>query len=146
MGLQYAQGAEFESKLTAYILPYIRKAIPSLFSELKHLYTEKARVETIERILLAQTASLEKDSKFVNSEKVESPTCLLWTYMLLAQHFDKVGQLDTAVEYINKAISHTPTLIELYLVKAKIFKHKFNHAAAFEFAEKVHHRFTDTFL
>lgn len=57
--------------------------------------------------------------------------------MLLAQHFDKVGQLDTAIEYINKAIFHTPTLIELYLVKAKIFKHKYNHVAAFEMAEKA---------
>lgn len=137
MALQFATGEDFEKKLTAYITPYIRKAIPSLFSELKHLYSEKWRVAVIEKILLSQAASLQSDGKFVGSEKSESPTCLLWAFMLLAQHFDKVGQLETAVEYINKAISHTPTLVELYLVKAKILKHQFNHVAAFELTEKV---------
>lgn len=38
MGLEYSTGADFEKKLMNYILPYYRKGIPSLFSELKHLY------------------------------------------------------------------------------------------------------------
>ena len=40
----------------------------------------------------------------------------------LAQHFDQIGQQSLALDYINAAIESTPTLIELFLVKAKIYK------------------------
>lgn len=52
----------------------------------------------------------------------ESPTSLLWTYYYLAQHFDHLGQFDKALSYIDMALNHTMTLIELYVVKAKIYK------------------------
>ena len=41
------------------------------------------------------------------------------------------------MEYINLAIEHTPTLVELYLAKAKIFKHQKEFEAAFEQVEKA---------
>jgi len=46
--------------------------------------------------------------------------------MVLAQHFDRKRDLDKALEYINSAIKHTSTLVELYLIKAKIYKHMGN--------------------
>ena len=54
--------------------------------------------------------------------KVEPPTTLLWVQYFLAQHFDFVGQQSRGLDYINTAIDSTPTLIELFLVKAKIYK------------------------
>ncbi|VDK28693.1 unnamed protein product, partial [Anisakis simplex] len=53
----------------------------------------------------------------------ESPTTVLWLYYLLAQHYDRLGSIQQAHMYIDRAIQHTPTLIELFMVKAKIFKH-----------------------
>lgn len=47
---------------------------------------------------------------------------MLWVQYYLAQHYDKIGQPSIALEYINAAIESTPTLIELFLVKAKIYK------------------------
>lgn len=52
----------------------------------------------------------------------ESPTTLLWTYYFLAQHYDRLGQTKQALEYINVALEHTLTLIELFVVKARIYK------------------------
>lgn len=52
----------------------------------------------------------------------ESPTSLLWTYYYLAQHFDHLRQAEKAMEYINTALEHTVTLIELFMVKARIYK------------------------
>ena len=52
----------------------------------------------------------------------ESPTTLLWTYYFLAQHFDIIGQTKQALDYINVALEHTLTLIELFVVKARIYK------------------------
>lgn len=59
---------------------------------------------------------------FQDDGKEEPPTTLLWVQYYLAQHYDKIGQPSIALEYINTAIESTPTLIELFLVKAKIYK------------------------
>lgn len=58
----------------------------------------------------------------IDDGKEEPPTTLLWVQYYLAQHYDKIGQPSLALEYINAAIESTPTLIELFLVKAKIYK------------------------
>ncbi|XP_059540741.1 N-alpha-acetyltransferase 16, NatA auxiliary subunit isoform X11 [Myotis daubentonii] len=65
---------------------------------------------------------LEKALQLKNGEK-EPPTTLLWVQYFLAQHFDKLGQYSLALDYINAAIASTPTLIELFYMKAKIYKH-----------------------
>ena len=52
----------------------------------------------------------------------ESPSTLLWTRVFLAQHFDKIGNFVRALELIEQAIDHTPTEVQLYMTKARIFK------------------------
>ena len=53
---------------------------------------------------------------------LEPPTALLWVYYFLAQHYDFLGDTVQSVNYIDTAIQHTPLLIELYVLKAKIYK------------------------
>jgi len=55
----------------------------------------------------------------IDDSELTSP---LWAYMLLAQHHNHLKAYERALEFIEKAIAHTPTLHELYLVKAKILK------------------------
>ncbi len=52
----------------------------------------------------------------------EPPTVLLWVLVFLAQHYDILNNSVLALEYINRAIDHTPTHIELYMIKSKILK------------------------
>lgn len=59
---------------------------------------------------------------FIDDGKEEPPTTLLWVQYFLAQHFDFTDRPNLALEYINAAIDSTPTLIELFLIKAKIYK------------------------
>ena len=63
-------------------------------------------------------------------EEIEPATSLLWLQYYLAQHYDHLGDINKAFEYINQAICDTPTLVELYMFKAKIYKvidrHSFN--------------------
>ncbi|EGR34822.1 hypothetical protein IMG5_000490 [Ichthyophthirius multifiliis] len=136
IALDYVKEENFKTKITEYIIPYFRKGMTSLFSEIKHFYKYTNKSKIIEQVLQENLLQLETSSKFCNSEEVETPCCLLWCYMLLAQHFDKVQQYEKAQEFVNKAINHTPTLIELYLVKAKIHKHLFQYQLAFEQTEK----------
>ncbi len=58
----------------------------------------------------------------LTGETKEDPTVLLWTYFFVAQHYDKLRKTDLALEFIDKVLTHTPTLIEGYMVKAKIYK------------------------
>jgi tetratricopeptide (TPR) repeat protein len=44
----------------------------------------------------------------------------------LAQHFDNLNDTVNAFKYIDEALGHTPTLVELYMLKGKIYKHAGN--------------------
>ena len=55
-------------------------------------------------------------------ESMESPTTALWLYLLIAQHYDKIGQFQVALKFVDRAEAHTPTLIETLMIKAKIYK------------------------
>ena len=59
---------------------------------------------------------------YIPGGELEPPTAILWVYHFLAQHFDYLRDSKRAMEYINKALEHTPTLIEAYMVKARIYK------------------------
>lgn len=47
---------------------------------------------------------------------------MLWSVFYLAQHHDHLHHFQQALSLIDQAIEHTMTLIELYIVKAKIYK------------------------
>lgn len=74
---------------------------------------------------------------FAGSDVRETPCSLLWSYLFLAELYDYLGQFDKAIDYANKGILHTPTLLELYTVKARVYKHNRNFKAACEVAEKT---------
>lgn len=52
----------------------------------------------------------------------EPPTVYLWSLYLGAQHYNLMGNSQKALELVNKAIDHTPTEVQLYMLKAKILK------------------------
>lgn len=61
---------------------------------------------------------------FTETAEVEPPTTILWVYYFLASHYDYKQETLKALEYVNLALDHTPLLIELYVLKAKIYKVK----------------------
>jgi peptide alpha-N-acetyltransferase len=46
----------------------------------------------------------------------------LWLLYFAANHFYQKRDLDQALSYLNKAIEHTPTVVDLYVLKAKVYK------------------------
>jgi len=56
------------------------------------------------------------------SSQKEPASALLWAYYYLAQHYDYLGNTEKALSYIDAAIEHTPTLIELFVTKGRIYK------------------------
>ncbi|KAM8939478.1 N-alpha-acetyltransferase 15, NatA auxiliary subunit [Pelodytes ibericus] len=126
--LNFLTGEKFRECLDKYLRMNLSKGCPPVFNTLRSLYGDKEKVEIIEDLVVGYDTSLKSCRLFnINDDgKEEPPTTLLWVQYYLAQHYDKIGQPTIALEYINAAIDSTPTLIELFLVKAKIYKHAGN--------------------
>ncbi|KAF9318792.1 N-alpha-acetyltransferase 15, NatA auxiliary subunit [Podila horticola] len=131
--LRFATGERFSKIADEYLRTMLRKGVPSLFVNIKTLYTDREKEQAIEALMLGYLAHLHKSRGFDNSgEVVEPPTASLWTRYFLAQHYDFKGNTDEALELINKAIEHTPTLVELYMTKGRILKHAGDYVSAME--------------
>lgn len=124
--LNYVEGEKFVFEIDKYLKRGLRKGIPPLFVDVRPLYKEKERADIIENLVVNYAKNLKSHCSFgskgtINTE--EPPSALLWTYYFLAQHYDYLRNIDKALEFINEALEHTPTLIELYITKARIYKH-----------------------
>uniref|UniRef100_A0A8C1T9A6 N(alpha)-acetyltransferase 15, NatA auxiliary subunit a n=1 Tax=Cyprinus carpio TaxID=7962 RepID=A0A8C1T9A6_CYPCA len=119
--LSFLTGEKFRECLDRYLRMNFSKGCPPVFTTLKSLYHQKDKVEIIEELVVGYEKCLR-----TYDGKTEPPTTLLWVQYFLAQHFNHIGKQTLALEYINAAIESTPTLIELFLIKAKIYKHAGN--------------------
>lgn len=135
--LDFLEIGSFRVAVDKYMRPLLRKGVPSLFSDLKSLYTQPGKADVLEEILLNFEGSLRSNGAFPESSEQEAPSTLLWTLFLLAQHYDRRRHFEKAIEKIDEAISHTPTVIDLYLVKGRIFKHAGDLVAAAAFADEA---------
>lgn len=129
--------SEFVRRLDEYVRPFLRKGIPSLFFNVKPLYTDRTKANAIGTLFEKFLSSLDSSEDQLlpipddGNAKTESdgrcdsePPCTkLWVLHFLAQHYDRMGRREKAAEVVDRAIGHTPTAVECYLVKARILKH-----------------------
>uniref|UniRef100_A0A8C1JTJ0 N(alpha)-acetyltransferase 15, NatA auxiliary subunit a n=1 Tax=Cyprinus carpio TaxID=7962 RepID=A0A8C1JTJ0_CYPCA len=126
--LNFLTGEKFRECLDRFLRLNFSKGCPPVFTTLKSIYHLKDKVAIIEELVVGYEKSLRACKMFNQNDdgKTEPPTTLLWVQYFLAQHFNHIGKQTLALEYINTAIESTPTLIELFLIKAKIYKHAGN--------------------
>ncbi|XP_043333663.1 N-alpha-acetyltransferase 16, NatA auxiliary subunit isoform X4 [Cervus canadensis] len=133
------KGEKFRELLDKFLRVNFSKGCPPLFTTLKSLYYNTEKISIIQELVTNYETSLKTCdffSPYENGEK-EPPTTLLWVQYFLAQHFDKLGQYSLALDYINAAIAGTPTLIELFYMKAKIYKHMGNLREAVKWMDEA---------
>ncbi|KAL1509166.1 hypothetical protein ABEB36_003946 [Hypothenemus hampei] len=127
LSLNYASGDQFKALVDKYMQKALSKGVPPLFVDLRSLYRDQQKVQIIQDLALGYLTSLNKVNKFSETETSNGPkepaSAILWVYYYLAQHFDYLNQTEKALEYIETAIHHTPTLIELFVTKGRINKH-----------------------
>ncbi|KAI8093113.1 NMDA receptor-regulated protein 1-domain-containing protein [Halteromyces radiatus] len=123
LSLHYAEDDSFKIKAQASIQNALRKGVPSLFASMKKYYADEKKQKVIADLVESYSVSLEKFESFEEKGAKEPPTALLWCLYYLAQHYDYHRQLDKALSIINKAIEHSPTVVELYMTKGRILKH-----------------------
>jgi peptide alpha-N-acetyltransferase len=120
LALHVATGQEFKDLIKPYLTNALTKGIPSLFADLKPLYRDPAKRQVIEDTVEEFRATLATPSTPTNGS-VE-PTTYLWALYLLAQHHSYLGRHKQALEILDVAITHTPTLPELYMTRARALK------------------------
>lgn len=127
--LDVANGKTFHELIDTYLRQNIRKGVPPLFVSLRSLYKDTEKVAAIAQLVESYVENLKlngyfsaEDSKNPKLER-EPASALLWSLYFLAQHYDFMRDTETALKYIDAAIEHTPTLIELFVTKGRIYKH-----------------------
>jgi len=118
--LKLSPGDQFRELLYPYILRGLEKGIPSLFADLKTLYNDPEKRNTMQEVAAALR------EKHVNSspsyDRDIEPTNHLWALYFLAQHYSHLSQHPEALSLLNMALDHTPTLPELYMLKGRVLK------------------------
>nr|CAB3264173.1 N-alpha-acetyltransferase 16, NatA auxiliary subunit-like [Phallusia mammillata] len=129
--LTFTTGEKFKQLVDKLMRHQLKRGVPPLYTSLKPLYKDPAKVKVIEGLMEGYIENLEKSSKFAESDTTdEPPTTLLWARFYMAQHFDALKQHEKALNIIEQSLEHTPTLIELHAMKAKILKHLGDTAGA----------------
>ena len=120
----------FRIAAKTYMLPPLRKGVPSLFADIKPLYAIPAKGQALGAIFSEWLSSIETTGCLKGESTREMPSTRMWLLTLLGQHCDMMGKTAEALEHIDNAIDHTPTLLDLYMLKARILKHGGALAAA----------------
>ncbi|XP_042496121.1 N-terminal acetyltransferase A complex auxiliary subunit NAA15 isoform X1 [Macadamia integrifolia] len=135
--LDFLQGEKFQEAAAKYIRPLLTKGVPSLFSDLSPLYDHPGKADALEQLILELEDSIRTTGAYLGRQEKEPPSTLMWTLFLLAQHYDRRGHYDIALNKIDEAINHTPTVIDLYSVKGRILKHAGDLPAAAALADEA---------
>jgi len=121
--LQSLTGDVFNQTLRRYLKDSFRKCLPNIHVTLRPLYSNVDKLAELQAVSLEFLSKMEATGAMEDGDDPESPGCLVWLYHFLAQHFDYLGNFDDALRYVDLGLAHTPTLIELYVAKGRIFKH-----------------------
>lgn len=126
--LALANGDQFKTVFNSTFLTYIKQNIPSIFINVKFIYTKQPKkIPIIEEVLLAHVNSIKAfnrlDSNLANNEDLDITPNFIWVHYYAAMHYDFCRNLEEALKYINKAIDSTPSVVEFFMIKSKILKH-----------------------
>ncbi|KAF3989288.1 hypothetical protein FT663_02835 [Candidozyma haemuli var. vulneris] len=105
---------EFEKRATSYITSQLKRGVPATFVNVKPLYRNKKKIAVIQKIV---------EEFLANEVSKLNPTVFVWVSYFLSQHYLYLGNLDLAMDHVQRALDHSPTLVELYILKARVTKH-----------------------
>ncbi|EAS36268.3 N-terminal acetyltransferase catalytic subunit [Coccidioides immitis RS] len=134
--LEFLEGDDFRQAGDAYLQRMLRKAIPSTFANIKSLYTNSWKRDTVQELVEGYAAG--NFSSQVNGSTEQNngdnSTFECSVYYFLAQHYNYhlSRDLEKAMSYIDRAIKLSPTSVDYHMTKARIWKHYGNLPKASE--------------
>ena len=124
--LDFTTHEEYEKRMSKYLKRRLQKCVPSLYSDVKHSFStlDGSKRTIVSTLLQSYLQSLQSTpSTFPNEDQVQDPSTYLFTLVCTAQHEDCNGHWSRSLELLNEAIQHTPTMLDLYKMKARVYKH-----------------------
>lgn len=138
-------GDEFKAAADAYLQKLLKKGVPSTFANIKALYANPTKRQTILDLVEGYYASLENEEPQVveapangetngNVAKTKPSEFKLWSMYFLGQHYDhyRTRDAEKALKFINEAVALAPETVELHMTLARIHKHTGNLQKAME--------------
>ncbi|ODQ77078.1 hypothetical protein BABINDRAFT_163814 [Babjeviella inositovora NRRL Y-12698] len=119
--LTFLDGSDFTAATNDYVLAQLKRGVPSTFVNVKAIMGNSAKQKIIEKLATEYFEGLDKN---------QEPIAWIWASYFLASNALYMGRLADAHARIDAAIAHTPTLVELYILKARIIKHEGDAVAA----------------
>ncbi|KAI1504545.1 NMDA receptor-regulated protein 1-domain-containing protein [Biscogniauxia marginata] len=132
--LDFLTGDDFREAAKKYLTLMLDKGVPSTFANLKHLYRDPFKKETLgslaQEYLDSKRAAPETETPANDGAPKGEPAGLYY----LAQHYNYhlSRDLDRAMELVNKGIELVPNSVEFHMTKARIWKHYGNTQKASE--------------
>ena len=104
--------------------------MPSLFIDIRTLYADVAKRQAVELLVegyrdsLERTGTLQPDADLAADDEgtADAPSTYVWVLYYLAQHYSSLGAHVRALELIDAAITHTPSLADFHLIRARVLK------------------------
>ncbi|KAJ5706996.1 N-terminal acetyltransferase A complex subunit n.t1.c1 [Penicillium malachiteum] len=135
--LDFLEGEDFKQAVDAYLQRMLKKGVPSLFANIKSLYSNPSKRDVVQALVEGYVAG---DAAQANgSSQSKENEFLVSSYYFLAQHYnyELSRDLTKAMEYVDKAIELSPKSVEYQLTKARTWKHYGNTIKAAEEMEKA---------
>ncbi|KAI1367885.1 tetratricopeptide [Xylaria arbuscula] len=134
--LDFLTGDEFRDAAKIYLKLMLEKGVPSTFANLKHLYADPLKKETLQALAhdYVDTAESPKESEASDDLKGK-PAGLYY----LAQHYNYhlSRDLAKASEFVEKGLEIVPGNVEFHMTKARIWKHHGNTRKAAEIMDQA---------
>ena len=122
--LSFSQNEEFENTFENYFINQVQITLPSFYINIQFIYKlQPYKIQIIQKILDKYLSNIKSTSKISNN--LDLPIHISWVYYYASQHYLFLSELEKAIYYINLAIDLTPSVVEFYMIIAKIFKHSY---------------------
>lgn len=130
--LDFLTGDIFREAAKSYLNLMLDKGVPSTFANLKHLYVDSSKKETLGALAVEYLDSKKSEgASEANGDALKGEGAALY---YLAQHYNYhlSRDLEKALEYVNRGIESAPKNVEFHMTKARIYKHYGNTKKAAE--------------
>jgi N-alpha-acetyltransferase 15/16, NatA auxiliary subunit len=126
--LDFLEGNDFREAVDSYLQRMLRKGAPSLFANIKTLYSNPAKRDAVQDLVEGYASGRlgsQANGSIEKSIHSDASNFQASVFYFLAQHYNYhlSRDLGKAMEYIEKAIEIAPNSVEYHMTKARIWKH-----------------------
>jgi N-alpha-acetyltransferase 15/16, NatA auxiliary subunit len=140
--LDFLSGTAFRDAADAYLQRMLRKGVPSTFANIKHLYSDRSKLEAVQNLAEGYVSGDKQELMNGSAEPTSEPKPSQFhisALYFLAQHYNYhlSRDLSKAMMYIEQALKADPNSVDFHQTKARSLKYLGAIPEAMEVMEKA---------